>query len=113
METALPAPDPRVPLYRVVDQTELAHLLAIGNYGSSPSRSGKYFAMTLLGAHAFCSHPMNAGSTITETSLPLPVVKRASRRFFDVGLHGAGESIWFEEIQLPMVYLNITRPAIV
>jgi hypothetical protein len=47
--------DPTVVVYRVVDATELSYLLAHGHYGSNPSQSGKYFALTLDGARAFAN----------------------------------------------------------
>jgi hypothetical protein len=58
----------------VVDPTELAYLRATGNYGSNSARSGKYFSLTLAGAQAFARAPINAGSTITQTTLPQSIV---------------------------------------
>jgi hypothetical protein len=104
--------DPSVPLYRVIDATELAYLRLTGDYGSSPSRSGKYFALTLSGARAFHSHPINRGATITQTDLPQSIVAQAFA-FWDPGRHGAGQSVRFGEAQLPMVYGAMTRPTIV
>src|ERR1700680_877491 len=106
MRVRMPEPqtgDPRVPLYRVIDLTELTSLQSHGDYGSSPSRSGKYFALTLSGAQAFQSHPVNRGRTITQTSLPQSIVSQA-HSFWDPGPHGAGQSVWFDQAQLPMVY---------
>jgi hypothetical protein len=108
----LQAGNPRLPLYRVIDQTELAYLQTHGSYGSSPSNSGKYFALTLSGAQAFRSHPVNRGRTITETSLPQSIVNRA-HRFWDPGAHGAGQSVWFDQGQLAGVYAAMTPPVIV
>lgn len=85
--------DPRIVLYRVVDGVELAYLQANGNYGSNPSRTGKYFALTLLGAQAFASHPVNAGSRITWTTLPQTVVGQGYP-LADPGRYGAGQSFF-------------------
>jgi hypothetical protein len=101
--------DPRIALYRVIDATELAHLVMTGSYGSNPSRSGKYFALTLAGATAFAASPINAGSTITETTLPQSAVSQGFA-MIDPGPHGAGRSLYFEEVQLPMVYGAMTLP---
>src|SRR6266568_946277 len=106
---ATPNGDPRVVVYRVIDAAELAHLRMTGTYGSNVSRSGKYFALTLAGARAFAAAPMNAGSTITETTLPQPVVGQGWR-LVDPGPHGAGSSVYFSELQLPMVYSAMTPP---
>ena len=108
-----PSPDPQIPVYRVIDATELVHLQRTGDYGSSPSRSGKYFALTLSGARAFRAHPMNRGSTITETSLPQSIINQARLTFWDPGPHGAAQSVWFDEAQLPIVYGTMTPFAIV
>jgi hypothetical protein len=102
----------RVTVYRVVDAIELAALRATGNYGSSPSRSGKYFALTQPGARAFAGATMNAGSIITITTLPYSVVE-AGVGFDDPGRQGAGPSVFFSELQLPMVYGTMTPPLIV
>jgi hypothetical protein len=96
----------------VVDPTELAYLLMTGNYGSNPHRSGKYFALTLGGARTFATAPMNAGSTITETTLPQSIV-RQGWAVTDPGSQGAGPSVFFDDIQLPMVYAAMTPPVIV
>ena len=106
---ATPNSDPRVVVYRVIDAAELAHLRMTGSYGSNPSRSGKYFAMTLAGAKAFGAAPMNAGSTITETTLPRSVVVQGWA-MIDPGPHGAGSSVYFSELQLPVVYSAMTPP---
>src|SRR3954464_6242092 len=102
----------RVPVYRVVDTTELAYLLMAGNYGTNPSRSGKYFALMVAGARAFAAAPMNAGSTITATSLPQSVVAQGFA-VRDPGPYGAGPSIFFAEHQLPIVYAAITPPVVI
>jgi hypothetical protein len=106
---ATPNSDPRVVVYRVIDAAELAHLRMTGSYGSNASRSGKYFAMTLAGARAFAATSMNAGSTITETTLPQSVVGQGWR-LVDPGRRGAGPSVYFSEQQLPMVYTAMTPP---
>ena len=104
--------DDRVPVFRVVDATELAYLLMVGNYGSNPSRSGKYFALTLVGARAFAAASMNAGSTITETTLPRSVIAQGFA-VRDPGPYGAGPSIFFAEHQLPIVYAATTPPVVI
>ncbi|HEX2151995.1 MAG TPA: hypothetical protein VHG31_08365 [Stellaceae bacterium] len=83
-----------------------------GNYGSNPSRSGKYFALTLAGARAFAAAPINAGSAITRTTLPLSVVAQGFA-VRDPGPHGAGPSVFFAEPQLPIVYAAMSRPVII
>jgi hypothetical protein len=103
--------DSRIPVYRVVDPTELAYLQATGNYGSNPAQSGKYFALTPAGAQGFASHPGNAGSTITGTTLPRSVVNQGFL-FNDPGRYGAGPSVFFAQPQLPTVYGAMTAPAI-
>jgi hypothetical protein len=103
--------DPRVPVYRVVDPTELAYLQATGNYGSNPAQSGKYFAMSRTGAKAFATHPRNAGTTITATTLPRSVVNEGFQ-FNDPGQYGAGRSVFFAQPQLARVYGPMTPPAI-
>jgi hypothetical protein len=109
---ATPNNDPSVPVYRVVDATELAYLLMVGNYGSNPSRSGKYFALTLVGATAFAAAPMNFGSTLTETTLPQSILGQGWL-MIDPGAHGAGDSVYFEEVLLPSVYSTMTLPRVV
>jgi len=96
----------------VVDSVELAHLQMTGNYGSNPSRSGKYFALSLAGARSFAAAPLNANSTITETTLPRSVLSQGWR-MVDPGPHGAGISIYFSEPQLAMVYGAMTVPVVV
>ena len=103
---------PRITVYRVIDAAELAYLRMFGNYGSNASRSGKYFALTLAGAQAFASAPMNAGATITETTLP-PSLVNQGYIILDPGPHGAGRSVYFDEQALPMVYAAMTAPAII
>ena len=103
--------DPSVVVYRVVDEVELTYLEAIGNYGSNPSQSGKYFALTLEGARAFAGAPMNTGSTITATTLPRSVTSRGVT-FIDPGSNGAGLSIFFSQQQLGDVYGTMSRPVI-
>src|SRR6266849_4056668 len=109
---AAPNNDPRVVVYRVVDAAELAHLRMTGSYGSNPNRSGKYFALTLAGARAFAAAPMNTGSTITETTLPQSVVS-LGWGMIDPGPHGAGSSVHFSELQLPIVYNAMIPPIVI
>lgn len=97
------ASDPRVPVYRVIDARELTYLMRTGNFGSNPSRSGKYFALTLAGANVFAAAPMNAGATVTETTLPKSIVSQGWA-MIDPGSTGAGPSVYFDEMQLAMVY---------
>jgi hypothetical protein len=103
--------DPPVSVYRVVDEPELSYLETYGNYGSNPSQSGKYFALTLDGARAFANAPMNVGSTLTTATLPQSVANRGVR-FNDPGRYGAGSSIFFSQRQLGEVYGTISRPVI-
>ena len=83
-----------------------------GDFGSSPSRSGKYFALTLAGAYAFARAPMNAGSTVTETTLPQSVIRQGFA-IIDPGPFGAGRSVHFAEAQLAMVYGAMTQPIVI
>ena len=99
--------DPRVQIYRAVDAVELAHIQSTGNYGFNPSASGKYFALTVNGVEAFASSPLNAGTTITSTTLPQSIVNQGFL-FNDPGQYGAGASVFFDQAQLPLVYDNMT-----
>ena len=92
----------RVTVYRVVDPIELAHLQATGNYGSRPSESGKYFALTATGAQAFASAPVNSGTTITSTTLPQVIISQGYQ-FVDPGPKGPGASVFYAQPQLPSV----------
>ena len=92
-----------VAVYRVVDAIELSYLETHWDYGSNPSQSGKYFALTIEGARAFASEPMNAGSTITMTTLPKSVTD-SGMKFNDPNLNGAGISVFFAQQQLADVY---------
>ena len=83
-----------------------------GNYSSNPSRSGKCFALTLAGAQVFVATPMNAGSTITETTLPRSLIAQGFA-VRDPGPYGAGLSIFFAEHQLPIVYAAMTPPVVI
>ena len=104
--------DARVPIYRVVDPIELKYLQDFGNYGSSPSQSGKYFALTPEGAAAFLSLVQNpSGSAITTTTLPKNVLYQGNS-FNDGPPPGAGPSVWFSQAQLPMVYGNMAPPVV-
>jgi len=104
--------DSRFSVYRVVDPTELAYLLAHGNYGSNPNQSGKYFALTPTGAQAFLSAPMNSNSTLTMTTLPGSVLNQGYA-FPDPGAFGAGPSVFFSNPQLPLVYGTMTQPVVI
>jgi hypothetical protein len=103
--------DPRVAVYRVVDETERSYLAAHGHYGSSPSQSGKYFALTLDGARAFANAPMNAGAFIIQTALPASIVSRGMI-FYDPGPHGAGLSLFFPRQLLVDVDASMSPPVI-
>jgi hypothetical protein len=103
--------NPPVPVYRVVDVVELAYLRLTGDYGSNPSYSGKYFALTLSGAQAFAQHPMNSRSRVTQTTLSQSVIDQGWI-FIDLGTYGAGSSVYFNEAQLPTVYVAMT-PAVI
>lgn len=99
-----------VDLYRVIDLTEWAYLLLHGNYGSNPSRSGKYFALTLHGAFAFASAPMNTRSKVTHITLAPSIIAANGFRMLDRGTLGAGPSIYFDEPLLPLIYSAMTAP---
>jgi hypothetical protein len=100
-----------VQVYRVVDDAELSWLALHGDYGSNPSQSGKYFALTLEGARAFASAPMNANARITATRLPEWIVS-LGRMFRDPGFHGGGRSVFFPQAKLFMVYASMTPPEV-
>jgi hypothetical protein len=104
--------DPRITVYRVVDPTELAHLRTAGDYGSNPSLSGKYFALTRTGARSFANAAMNAGSTITATTLPRSVVAQGFA-FNDPGRYGAGQSIFFDQVRPRSLYPAMTPPVVI
>lgn len=99
--------DPRVSLYRVVDPTELAYLQVNGDYGPNPNGSGKYFSLTLVGARAFAAHPINAGRTITETTLPQSIVTKGFS-MIEPGPNSPGPSVHFDESELPIIYAAMT-----
>lgn len=103
--------DPLLVVYRVVDATELAYLEAHGNYGSNPSQSGKYFALTIDGARAFAAAPMNAGTAITTATLPKSVVDSGTM-FNDPGRNGAGWSAFFPQQQLARLYGTMAAPVV-
>lgn len=102
---------PRVAVYRVVDPVELEWLKVHGDYGSNPSRSGKYFALTFDGARAFAGAPMNTNACITVTLLPEWLVG-LGRTFRDAGPQGAGSSVFFPQALLFLVYATMTPPEI-
>ena len=103
---------PRVPVYRVIDAVELAYLRANGDYGPNPNGSGKYFALTLLGARAFAAHPINAGRTITETTVPQSILSFGTN-IIEPGPNSPGPSVHFDEPELAAVYRAMTRVRIV
>jgi len=103
--------DPPMVVYRVVDAVELARLETHGDYGSNPSRFGKCFALTSDGATAFADAALNAGTTITRTTLPASIVSNGTR-FNDPGPNGAGASIFFAEAQLAEVYGTRSPPVV-
>jgi hypothetical protein len=98
-----------VTLYRAIGDRELAHVNEFGNYGSSPSKAGKYFADTRAGATDFMSSKFNRGRTMTLTRIRVPMdfVERAGFRFTDTG--GAGTSIHFGEEFLEELYSVASR----
>jgi hypothetical protein len=103
---------PRVTVYRVIDSIELAYLRANGDYGPNPNGAGKYFALTLAGARAFAAHPINAGRTITETTLPQSIFVRGFG-MNEPGPNSPGPSMHFDEKDLPAVYASMTPAGIV
>ena len=103
--------DVLVAVYRVVDETELAFLAAHGHCGSNANLSGKYFALTIEGARAFASAPINAGATITRTTLPASMVRRGTM-LNDPGTNGAGMSVFFAQQQLAALYDTMPVPVI-
>ena len=105
------ADDPVVVVYRVIDDSERRYLAAYGDYGSNPSQSGKYFALTLDGASAFARAPMNTGTVITRTTLPASIVQRGMM-FNDPGANGAGLSVFFPQQLLTVVYDSMSVPVI-
>lgn len=103
--------DSLVVVYRVVDAIELAYLEAHADYGSNPSKSGKYFALTLDGAQAFAGAAVNQFSTITRTALPASILGQGIL-FNDPGPFGAGVSVFFSEGQLAEVYGTMSPPVV-
>jgi hypothetical protein len=103
--------DPLVTVYRVVDATEPSYLETHGDYGSNPSQSRKYFALTIEGARAFAGAPMNAGTTITTAALPKSLVDRGAM-LNDPDTHGAGVSLFFSQQQLADVYDTTAAPVV-
>jgi hypothetical protein len=104
--------DRRVAVYRVIDAVELAYLRIKGDYGPNPNGSGKYFALTLVGARAFAAHPINTGRTITETTLPRSILALGSS-IIEPGPNSPGPSVHFDETELPVVYSAMTPAKIV
>lgn len=98
-----PTPGIPVPLFRAIGETELEVVLALGNYGHSPSEGGKYFALTEDGARKFAKTPFNRGRQMTITSITIPYAFTARGfPFNDWG--GAGPSIHFGEDDLDDLY---------
>ncbi len=95
-----------VQVFRAVDQDELPSVLN-GTYGSSPSASGKYFALTQEGAQNIANSTMNAGQqmTITSTTIHQSVFNQGYL-FNDAG--GAGASIHFQQEFLPTLYNSMS-----
>jgi RHS repeat-associated protein len=100
-------------LWRAVEESELNDVLAFGDYGTSPSMAGKYFALTEEGARNFANAAINAGKRMTITSIEVPTsfVERFAQAVSDPG--GAGASIFFAEEILPRLYAATGLPAIV
>ncbi len=99
-------------VYRAVDPTELAVLENTGNYGNSPSQSGKYFATTLAGAMTFMNNPWNSDRNLTLTSTSVPnYVLFQGTPYMDSG--GAGPSIHFSDPQLPLLYSQMSPPIVI
>ena len=95
-----------VQIFRTVDQNELPSVLN-GTYGSSPSASGKYFALTQEGAQNVANSTMNAGQQMTMTSTTIPrSVFNQGYLFNDTGL--AGPAIHFQQEFLPTLYNSMT-----
>jgi hypothetical protein len=95
-------------LYRAVDPTELAYLLANGNYGFNPGGvEGKYFALTYAGVVNFVNVNTAIDLTITYTTVPVSVFN-SGYLFPDPG--AAGPSIFFSNAQLPKVYSMTCSP---
>ena len=95
----------RIPLFRAVGQRELAQVLRSGNYGSSPSLSGKYFGFTESGVRAIANSGLNASRQMTITATDVPRwLLRIGYKFNDPGAGGAGPSIFFAERTLPILY---------
>jgi hypothetical protein len=69
---AAPAVAGTVKLWRAVAEDELEDVLRFGDYGTSPSMAGKYFALTEQGAIDFAEASINAGKRMTITSIEVP-----------------------------------------
>lgn len=102
----------RIPLYRAVDDKELAFLLSSGNYGHSQNLGGKYFALSKAGAENFAKSPFNSGlkMRVTSTSVPQSVFLKG-HSFFDP--KGGGASVHFDDATLEtLVYKTMTPPVL-
>ncbi|PYV75417.1 MAG: hypothetical protein DMG97_06450, partial [Acidobacteria bacterium] len=97
-----------VPIFRAVDQRELAFIKEFETYGSSASKSGKYFALTQEGAENFANSQFNAGRnmTITSTAVPRSVFNKGYF-FSDPG--GGGRSVHFSQDFLPTLYKSMIK----
>jgi hypothetical protein len=100
-------------LWRAVGESELNDVIAFGDYGTSPSMAGKYFALTEEGVRNFANAAFNAGRRMTITSIEVPTsfVERFGQAVSDP--RGAGASIFFAEEILPRLYATTGLPAIV
>jgi hypothetical protein len=101
-----------VDLFRSIGRRELSDLLLFGDYGLSPSGSGKYFALTLVGVRRFAAARINTGRSLTVTRISVGAwVLMFGYRFPDPG--GAGPSIHFPDEVLPLLYQIAGRPEII
>jgi RHS repeat-associated protein len=103
LRTGIASGAARVRLFRAIGPEELSSVMRDGNYGSAPSLSGKYFALTAQGAVDFSRAPLNAGTrlTLTSTTIPRSLLDKGFI-FNDVG--GAGSSIHFPQDLLLTFY---------
>jgi RHS repeat-associated protein len=101
-----------VSLYRAVGRSELNDLLRFGDYGLSPSGSGKYFALTEQGVQQFADSSWNIGRNLTLTKIEVPKgILNYGYQFFDPG--GGGASIHFADGALPLLYKVAGLPEII
>ncbi len=102
----------RIALYRAVGERELEYLLRLGDYGLSPSQSGKYFPLSEAGIRRFAGSSFNARRrlTITRITVATSFLGRG-HLFFDPG--GAEASIHFDDDVLVDLYEASGLPEIV